>query len=93
MRTKKKFLWRKKNAQTRTKSGYCVNPPLVSQNYGYLPSSLSACKTKGMVDQKWKSIADSIDCTDGNSFSVEKIQTVLFRFEEILKKKKVDSYD
>ena len=68
------FSWRGKNVQTRTKSGYCVNPPLVSQNYDYLPSSLSACKTKGMMDQKWKWIADSIDCTDDNPFSVENIK-------------------
>ena len=34
---------------------------LVSLNYDYLPPLLSACKTKGMMDQKWKWIADSID--------------------------------
>ena len=34
---------------------------LVSQNYDFLASSLSASKTKGMVDQKWKWIADSIN--------------------------------
>ena len=26
----------KENVQTQTKSGYCVNPLLVSQNYDYL---------------------------------------------------------
>ena len=34
---------------------------LVSQNYDFLTSSLSASKTKGKVDQKWKRIADSIN--------------------------------
>ena len=61
----------KKKREKSGKNGYCVNPTLASQNYDYLPSSLSACNAKGRVDLKWKWIADSIDCTDGNSFSVE----------------------
>ena len=37
MRTKKRsFSCRRKNVQTRTKSGYCANPPLFSQNFDYL---------------------------------------------------------
>ena len=73
---KHSFSWRRKNVPTEKKNGYCVDPPSVSQNYEYLPSSLSAYGTKGIVDQKWKWIADSIDCTDGNSFSVEKLLVV-----------------
>ena len=38
----------------------------------YLPSSLSACKMKCIMDQKWNWIADSIDCTDDNSIAEEK---------------------
>ena len=64
----------------------CVNPPLVSQNYNYLPPLLSACKTKGMVDQKWKWIADCIDCANDNSFSVEKIKLNCFNLKFISKK-------
>ena len=62
----------KKKRTNANESGYCVNAPLVSQNYDYLPSSLSSCKTKSMVDQKWTWIADSTDCTDDNRFSIEK---------------------
>ena len=64
---------------------------LVSQNYDFLTSSLSATKTKGMVDQKWKWIADSINklnsATDtDNLFSVEKIKQKWFDLKSISKK-------
>ena len=69
-------------------SRYCVNPFLVSQNYDYLPSSLSACKTKGMVNQEWKWIADFIDFTDDNFFSVEEIKLLWFDLKKFISKKK-----
>ena len=64
---------------------------LVSQNHDFLTSSLSASKTKGMVDQKWKWIADSINelnfVTDAdNLFSVEKIKRKWFDLKSISKK-------
>ena len=64
------FHGEEKNVQ----SGCSIKLPLLShsQNYDYLPSSLYPCKTKDITDKKWKWIADSIDCTDDNLFSVEK---------------------
>ena len=64
---------------------------LVSQNHDFLTSSLSASKTKGMVDQKWNWIADSINelnsVTDAdNLFSVEKIKRKWFDLKSISKK-------
>ena len=64
---------------------------LVSQNYDFLTSSLSASKTKRMVDQKWKWIADSVNelnsVTDAdNLFSVEKIKRKWFDLKSISKK-------
>ena len=35
---KRRFSWRRKNVQTRTKSGYCVNPPLVRFRIMWLSS-------------------------------------------------------
>ena len=41
-----------------------------------------------MVDQKWKWIADSIDCANDNSFSVEKIKLNWFNLKFVGKKRK-----
>ena len=41
-----------------------------------------------MVDQKWKWIADLMNCADGNSFSVKKIKLNWFGLKKFVSKKK-----
>ena len=65
---KKYILFQAEKKWTKKDKKRVVKPPLVNQNYDYLLSSLSACKTKDMVDQTWKWIADSIDCINDYSF-------------------------
>ena len=45
---------------------------------------------KGMVDQKWKWIADSIDCTDDNSILTTKIKLHWFDLKKFIRKKNGD---
>ena len=42
-----------------------------------------------MVDQIWMWIADSIDCTDDNSFSAEKMKLHWFDLKKFMRKKTV----
>ena len=46
-----------------------------------------------MADQKRNWIADSIDCTDDNPFSVEKIELHPFELKKFTSKRNGDSYN
>jgi len=60
---------------------------LISKDYDFLTSSLSATKTKFMVDEKWKAIANQInDLNNDANYPVEKVKRKWFDLKSISKK-------
>ena len=93
----KVFHGEEKNVLTRTKSGYCVNSPLVSQNYNYLPF-YHLCFPPGRQKAWW--------IKNGSRLLIPSIVQMAFHFQQkkiklhwfhlkkfISKKKNCDSYN
>ena len=48
----------------------------VGENYDLLTSALSATKTKHMVEEKWKTIADAVNALDSSGRALHPVEKV-----------------